>query len=420
MEAIKKIDLSKLTPLELETVSNYVLYGKDSNGTSSVDRKEIQIDTKFDSYNKQHTTSLDELIESPTFNEATLTKNPTRYKKTHFKIDRDNPKIQKIEGMQELWQQIDNVANNLKELKKIELPNPQLRREIYLKEHLLIQLRTQQYYLLDSQTQTITTSPNKSQYHSHPTDSQTNYPILPRGVMRTENDLGFIYPRLEKDIEDNREIKIYTEEDREKLEKENKFYIDFANPQHIYQLILFYQEIQDSIKFMPDSLLNNLLWTLDFYIDKAHLSDQQRLIVRDKKNRLQNREITQHLKEELGIYHQENYVSTIWNKIIKQITEAVELNYDEYLCKNYDRCWKKCNRCGEELFRDTRNFVRKHKASDGLTNRCKQCDKRIRELNKGKYSRRVRVEKNNKIEVEENKRVEENNVIGVESCGEVR
>lgn len=99
MEAIKKIDLSKLTPLELETVSNYVLYGKDSNGTSSVDRKEIQIDTKFDSYNKQHTTSLDELIESPTFNEATLTKNPTRYKKTHFKIDRDNPKIQKIEGM---------------------------------------------------------------------------------------------------------------------------------------------------------------------------------------------------------------------------------------------------------------------------------------------------------------------------------
>lgn len=52
--------------------------------------------------------------------------------------------------------------------------------------------------------------------------------------MRTENDLGFIYPRLEKDIEDNREIKIYTEEDREKLEKENKFYIDFANPQHIY------------------------------------------------------------------------------------------------------------------------------------------------------------------------------------------
>ena len=50
LEAIKKINLENLTPSELETVTNYVIYGKDEDGTSSVDRKEIQIKTKFDSY----------------------------------------------------------------------------------------------------------------------------------------------------------------------------------------------------------------------------------------------------------------------------------------------------------------------------------------------------------------------------------
>lgn len=41
LKAISQIPLETLTPLELETVTNYVIYGKDQNGTSSVDRKEI-------------------------------------------------------------------------------------------------------------------------------------------------------------------------------------------------------------------------------------------------------------------------------------------------------------------------------------------------------------------------------------------
>ena len=41
MEAIKQIPLNTLTKTELETVTNYVLYGKDIDGTSPVDRKEI-------------------------------------------------------------------------------------------------------------------------------------------------------------------------------------------------------------------------------------------------------------------------------------------------------------------------------------------------------------------------------------------
>ena len=81
MEAIKNIDLSSLTKTELETVTNYVLYGKDEDDTSCVDRKEIQIKSKFNSYNKDKHISLDELMESPTFDENIFLKNKTIYKK---------------------------------------------------------------------------------------------------------------------------------------------------------------------------------------------------------------------------------------------------------------------------------------------------------------------------------------------------
>lgn len=41
LKAASLIPLETLTPLELETVTNYIIYGKDDCGTSSVDRKEI-------------------------------------------------------------------------------------------------------------------------------------------------------------------------------------------------------------------------------------------------------------------------------------------------------------------------------------------------------------------------------------------
>ena len=129
--------------------------------------------------------------------------------------------------------------------------------------------------------------------------------------------------------------------------------------------------------------MHGLLWTLDFYIEKANLSEQQLLIVRDKKFRLPNKEISRNLEKELNITHQENYISTIWNKITGLIADAAELNYDEWINRNYDKSWKVCNCCHKELLRDPRNFVKKSKSTDGLTGRCKRCDKEIRQKKKG-------------------------------------
>lgn len=378
MEAIKKIDLGSLTKTELETVTNYVLYGKDEDGTSSIDRKEIQIKTKFNSYQRDKTVSLEGLMESPTFDENIFQKDRTIYKKIKPSINKE--KVKNIPGMIELWQEIDRLQKiydeNLGKIDKEEETPTLNQNQLYYLKHQLIELRTQQYYLLDSEYPTIMGKKNKFEFHDSLTNTHCSYPILPRGVFNQQEDLFFKEPFKDKTAP---AAAILNE--KEILEGD-KPYFDFRNEEHLYQLIQHYGDLKAQIQNYPDSLINNLLWTLDFYISKANLSEQQLLIVNDKKFRIPNKEIREHLIRDLGIEHRENYISTIWNKAVRLIKEAVELNYDEYLCKDYQPAWKKCNRCGKILLRDPRNFVRKAKALDGLTGRCKQCDRELRQSRK--------------------------------------
>lgn len=373
-EFLKQHNLTRLTKKELELCSNYILYGKDldKDMTSSVDRGEVQIKTKFGTYDKKEPISLDAMLESPTFDESQLKLKPTIYKKVKPVIDKE--KAKKIPGMVELWEQIQKLQDLLDENsgKKEKTENTRIltSKEQYYLKHQLIDLRRQQYYLMDSVRETTLIRRNLSTYHENIVNTQLNYPIYPRGVMRTENDEDFKNPR-----NDNFSVAAATNQEKEHRKQAGLPYFDFMEKEHIYQLVLHYWDIKMAIESLPDSPLWNLLWTLDFYIEKANLSEQQKLIVRDKKLRTLNKEIAHHLQEELGIYHQENYISTIWNKVVQQIADAAELNYDEWLAKDFEKAWKKCNTCQKILLRDARNFVRKAKASDGLCSKCKQCDR---------------------------------------------
>ena len=266
---------------------------------------------------------------------------------------------------------------------KVEMPEdytPLSQKTIYYLKHNLIEMRRDQYLLKDSVYPTLPPPQNKATYYGCVQDTQMNYPVYPRGIMRYEHDKDFCEPRSNK----GKEIKVKNiEEEILQRQLNNKPYFNFLDKNHIYQLILNYWEIKAAIENIPDSPLHGLLWTLDFYIEKANLSEQQLLIVRDKKFRLPNKEISRNLEKELNITHQENYISTIWNKITGLIADAAELNYDEWINRNYDKSWKVCNCCHKELLRDPRNFVKKSKSTDGLTGRCKRCDKEIRQKKKG-------------------------------------
>ena len=66
--------IKPLTDDELETIANYILWGKDSEGMNCTQRGEIQIETRNKTWQRDDTESLDAMMESPTFNEASLRK----------------------------------------------------------------------------------------------------------------------------------------------------------------------------------------------------------------------------------------------------------------------------------------------------------------------------------------------------------
>lgn len=379
---IDNVDFEKLTKKDLEICVDYVLYGRDPerDNTSAVDRHEVFIKTRYSSWQKTEPVSLEALLENPAFDEGTLKKEKYIYKKPKPHIDRDDQRIQQIPGMKELWEQIDKLARKIDLATGKIQPNegeevPQLdSKQLYHLKHWLIDLRKEQYKLKDTVIQEMAPPKNYGHYYNSPIDFQMNYPVFPCGIASKENDEDFKHPYMNgrpfaaKDLDHEIEV----------LRQNGKPYFNFLDKDHIYQLCLKYYEIKDFAEHYPDSPLHGLLDTLDYYIEKANLSEQQKLIVEGKKKRLLNKEICEQLMSQLGIYHQENYVSTIWNKACQLIADAADLHYDEWCCKDYKPAWKKCNCCGELLLRDPRNFVRKTKAPDGLTNRCKRCDQKKR------------------------------------------
>lgn len=106
LSLIKTFNLNSLTKTELELCTNYILYGKDKDNSSMVDRKEIYIKPKLSSYSKQEPISFDALLETPGFSEEIIVEKNI-YKKVKPTINKE--KAKNINGMKELWEEIDKV-----------------------------------------------------------------------------------------------------------------------------------------------------------------------------------------------------------------------------------------------------------------------------------------------------------------------
>lgn len=374
----KEKNLKEFTKKELELMGDYILYGKDEeSGKSIVDTKEISINTKHSSYKKKEPESLEALMDNPAFNEGIFIKHNTHFKKIKPTIDRELDKD--IPSMQELWKEIDKLRYILDVAKgKIEDPNVRIREglELYKLKHFYITLCRQQYYLKDIFHPAIFTfkGPQKVGYYeennSIPWCAESNlYDIAPIGLI-TDKPERFLSPRnlSERDY---------------KVNLLAKNLLDFRNPDHIYLLFENYEDLAISQIDVPESTINSILETIDFYTDFAHLSDSKKEILRLKKLKYTNDQIQKILSEKFGLSHTANYISTIWKqKICVEISEAATLHFEYYMERENPLHWKECNTCGKTKLRDSREFVRKAKSSDGLSNRCKVCDKEKREKEK--------------------------------------
>ena len=370
----KYITGRNFTNKEVETMANYILYGKDIENTSPVDRKEIQIDTKYGSYKTKRPDSLEELLENPNFNEQYFVKT-TNYKKPKPKIDRELDKD--VPGIQELWKTIDYYQHLVDVYDgKVEDPNARklTQTERYKLKHHIIELRREQFTLRDMVKPTL--------FFGSPI-RDLNLPAAPDILWDTNPDFSIAPLGL---ITANKQ-RFYNFLDIEEYDyqynKESKFILDFRNPLHIYQLIEFYEDFLIAAEDRPESLLDDIIQTLEFYIELAELNPVKTEILRLKKIKTPVIEIQKVLKEKYGASHSTNYISTIFKqKICGDIADAADLHYNMYMERENRSMWKKCKQCGELKFLDPRVFMRKTRSSDGYNSKCKKCCKENREKSK--------------------------------------
>ena len=67
--ALPQWKINPLTSDELETIGNYLLYGKDADGKNAVQHKEVQIATRYGTWDRKEEESYEAILENPSFNE---------------------------------------------------------------------------------------------------------------------------------------------------------------------------------------------------------------------------------------------------------------------------------------------------------------------------------------------------------------
>ena len=169
----------KPTEDELTTMGNYILWGKDRKTGLNGRQEGLELETRAGTWDTKTPESLEALLESPTFNEASILPNSIPLKIPHEtfsrKETRKNAPPQILQEFEALWRQIDEaelitsfydldhgkrklpIRQSLldrfseAELNTIKEASTHLSNYTYLKKrHELVELRRQQYMLKDS------------------------------------------------------------------------------------------------------------------------------------------------------------------------------------------------------------------------------------------------------------------------------
>lgn len=407
-----------LTNDELETIANYILWGKDSDGLNCTQRGEIQIETRNKTWQRDDTESLDALMESPTFNEASLrrpTEARTRIAREVFDRKRTLNECPEylVPVFEDLFKRIDTIELMLNYYefahgRRKEPPRAQLVKRFtpeelqsaeqiaskwnqfkYLKQrHLIVELRREQFTLRDTYIEKhVRKTPPEPDLEIVNPDFDAEIPVYPLGL-----SCGPIGALLFKPACDLNPF-TYSEQDlkiiskfywNKKSESRQKIYFDFTELEHIYELFGQLNELEDSISILPiDSNLSKLLDTLKYYISMTDLTEAQQEILDLKINKIRNQDIADFVNKKYDKSYTANYISTIFRqKIIPRINEAAK-NHDKIIENlSFPENFKKCSGCGKILLIDSENFVRKTRSKDGFAARCKICDRNDRQKKK--------------------------------------
>lgn len=391
-ETFKK---TPLTEKELETLGNYLLWGKDdTNGKNAIQKKEVLDPSTRKTWKKSEPESLDGLLEETLLSEMSLRNlgnfiQNTTPKEIFSRAEarKKAPPIQ-LEVLEDLWERIDltDLQLNLWEIqsgKRTDPPRQELldrftseaiaqaeksisdwTDRIYQnKRHYLVELRREQYTIRDTYCSPVRRRTFGTPLPPEPTDYLSlrpvgsildNKPVFLRlsnlvPSRLTEEHRAFIPMLLAQDEEPATSI------------------FNFEDSSHIYAYItsgVFIKEIE---------------LTLEYYIANSNLKKFHKRILDLKLKGVQNADIARTIEKEFDHRYTDNYISTIYTqKIIPSIADAATYHrelLEKILCAG---AFKNCRVCGRELLISERNFSRRARSKDGFSNRCKVCDKENR------------------------------------------
>lgn len=355
------------TQRQLETLANYILYGKDEvSGLSATDTKDIEITTKHGSYKRKSPESLTEKMESSMFEEERIKPFYERNIYTNPKPKIIAPTIDKngrivewgdaiIPGMMDLWAAIDRLDHRIKlaEGKESALPGETLPPwnsfEKYKARHILIEMRREQYIRKEQWSPSI----------PHPTGFQGDH-----NSIDWNSDSGY-------EREDGSFCLI------------RKHTLDYTNPEHVYHILLLWDELY---KESYENLHGQMKWVLHDIEEagmRTKLSPVWDDILDKRVLKWTNQRIADHILCTYGIDYNPNYISVIFKqRICGAIALTAGLIQREREALWSGAKWKPCSQCSRLLLIDPYNFTRKAHTKDGFSARCKLCDKKSRETKK--------------------------------------
>lgn len=407
-----------LTKSELETCADYVLWGKDKDGLNMVQKKELQINTRHKTWTQEKAESLEELFETPGFSETIIlypTEPPFKTVKVVFdrKKELNNAPDYLKKELLSLFKQIDRteLLTNFYEIKIKKRTKPpreelfklfteeeiqnleekanQLTQFSYLKlRHLLVELRRQQYTIKDLYAPLLQKEVAKLPPRVKPEDTftfETDTPVFPLGLKSkyyNNEDLIFKDDLVPENFTLSELKKVSNliwekKKEKEKVLSKKKRFFDFENEEHLKLIIKFYYELEDmALRGSLQNTTGQLLDTFKFYVKQAKLNPIQETILELKIKKFKNKDIAQIVNEKFQKKYMQNYISTIfYRQVIKRIQIAAT-NHRIFI-ENifFPENFKICSFCGKTLLRTSENFTKRARASDGLSERCKDCDR---------------------------------------------
>lgn len=405
--------VQNFTEEELETMANYILWGRDENGKNAVQRKEVEIQTRHSTWSKQTAESLDALTESPNFNDAIIRK-PTKAvpKIPIANFDRADALAKCPDDLkptlESLFKKIDHLdcailyyelAHGKKttpirpellnridsfELPRLEKMAASWNQRVYLKQkHYLVELRREQYALRDLYAQPVVLQ--KKLLYEYPEqlpEFGIDIPVRPLGIFTDDSPLFQNFAAKDPSTKSEEELRrissLYWEFQNE---TDAKFVFDFRNKSLVTQLLRHIAEAQlDFERRDNETSFAPFLRTINFYIERANLSPILREVLNLKMRRVKNPEIQKIIKEKYGKNYGENYMSTIFHQqVIPRICAAAEYHEKEVASIFFPELFKKCKNCGNFYLIDDAHFTKRSRAKDGYSTICKKCEKEKRD-----------------------------------------